>query len=147
MIAALVLSFRSVGLAVLLAVVALLSAGMGFLALNVAGYPLGFNPLIGTAGLVGVAINGAIVVLAAIRADARARTGNPLAVTEAVLHSTRHVVATNLTTAAGFAPLLIFNWRRLLAAIGGGAGGRRAAECAAGADLHTGGVRSGPSQI
>jgi multidrug efflux pump subunit AcrB len=124
MISALVLSFRSVGLAALVALVALLSAGMGFLALKVAGYPLGFNPLIGTAGLVGVAINGAIVVLAAIRADTHARTGDPVAVTGAVLHSTRHVVATSLTTAGGFAPLLLFTggdfWPPLAVVLAGG---------------------------
>jgi multidrug efflux pump subunit AcrB len=50
--ATLVLAFRSVVIALLLAVVGCLSAGYGLLSLWLGGYPLGFNPLIGLAGLV-----------------------------------------------------------------------------------------------
>ncbi len=68
MIATLILSFRSVALAGLMGMVAVLSAGLGMLSLWLSGFPIGFNPLLGIAGLVGVAINGSIVVVAAIRA-------------------------------------------------------------------------------
>lgn len=72
----------------------------------------------------GVAINGAIVVLAAIRAVPAAGAAVPQAVTEAVRASTRHVVATSLTTAGGFLPLLLFTggdfWPPLALDLAGG---------------------------
>jgi len=123
-LAALVLSFRSVSLAALVTVVAVLSAGLGLLALRIGGYPLGFNAIIGTSGLVGVAINGAIVVLAAIRSVPAARAAEPLAMVAAVRDATRHVVATSLTTAGGFLPLLLFTggdfWPPLAIVLAGG---------------------------
>ncbi|MEE4300792.1 MAG: efflux RND transporter permease subunit, partial [Pseudomonadales bacterium] len=126
MLATLILAFRSVTLAALIAVVALLSLGLGLLSLALAGYPLGFNPIIGSAGLVGVAINGSIVVLAAIRADARARAGDPQAIVARTLGATRHIVSTTLTTVAGFTPLLLFTggefWPPLAVVIAGGVG-------------------------
>lgn len=73
MVATLVLTFRSFALAGVIGLVAVLSVGLGMLSLWAGGYSLGFNPLIGSAGLVGVAINGSIVVLAAIRANPAAR--------------------------------------------------------------------------
>ena len=45
---------RSVRLAALVGAVAALSVGLGMGSLWAAGFPIGFNPLIGTAGLVGV---------------------------------------------------------------------------------------------
>jgi multidrug efflux pump len=76
MLAALVLSFRSFVIAGLIGVVAVLSVGLGLLSLWIGDYPLGFNPILGTAGLVGVAINASIVVLAALRAHPAARSGD-----------------------------------------------------------------------
>ena len=73
MVATLVLSFRSFVLAGLIGVVALLTIGMGLLSVWISGYPFGFNPIIGTAGLIGVALNDSIVVLAAIRANKQSR--------------------------------------------------------------------------
>ena len=58
-------------------------------------------------GLVGVAINDTIVVLAAIREDPQARVGEPAAVRDVVVRSTRHVLSTTLTTVAGFTPLML----------------------------------------
>ncbi|MGB3639323.1 MAG: efflux RND transporter permease subunit, partial [Rivularia sp. (in: cyanobacteria)] len=87
------------------------------------GYPFGFNPIIGTIGLIGVAVNDSIVVLSAISNHPIAKTGNPKAIQEVVLHSTRHVLTTTLTTAIGFVPLLISGgefWPPLAVAIGGG---------------------------
>ena len=77
MIATLVLSFRSAALAGIIGAVAVLAAGLGLLALWMSGFPLGFNPILGLAGLIGVAINGTIAVLAGIRGNAKARTGTP----------------------------------------------------------------------
>jgi multidrug efflux pump subunit AcrB len=126
MMASLVLSFRSFTLAALIGAVAVLSVGLGMLSLWAAGFPLGFNPIIGTAGLIGVAINGSIVVLAAIRANRQARAGDATAVIDETLGATRHIVSTTLTTVAGFMPLLAFTggdfWPPLAVVIAGGVG-------------------------
>ena len=53
-------------------VVAVSSIGLGLFSLKVFGYPFGFMAIIGTIGLVGVAINDSIVVLAAIKEDEKA---------------------------------------------------------------------------
>ena len=71
------------------------------------GFPFGFMAIIGTMGLVGVAINDSIVVLAAIQEDEAAKNGNETVILEVVLRASRHVVATSLTTIAGFLPLII----------------------------------------
>jgi len=126
MIAALVLSFRSFRLAALIGVVAFLAVGLGLGALWVFGFPFGFMAIIGTMGLVGVAINDSIVVLAAIQEDEAAKNGNETAILNVVLRASRHVVATSLTTIAGFLPLIIAGggfWPPLAVTIAGGVGG------------------------
>ncbi len=123
MVATLVLTFSSFALGALIALVAVLSVGLGMLALWLSGHPLGFNPLIGSAGLVGVAINGSIVVLAAIRANPLARAGEADAVAEVTVGATRHIVATTLTTTGGFLPLILGGgafWPPLAVVIAGG---------------------------
>ena len=126
MVATLVLSFSSFRMAGIIGLVAIMSAGMGFTALWAFGYPFGFMAIIGTMGLIGVAINDSIVVLAAIRGDSQARTGDRDAVRRVVMGATRHVVATTLTTIAGFLPLLMSGggfWPPLAVTIAGGVGG------------------------
>ncbi len=125
MVSTLILSFKSVALAGVIGAVAALSGGLGFLSLAISGFPIGFNPLIGTAGLVGVAINGSIVVLAAIRANPNASAGD----IDEILHETmgcaRHILSTTFTTVAGFMPLLISGgtfWPPLAIVIAGGVG-------------------------
>jgi len=123
MVATLVLSLGSFRLAAVIGVVAIASFGLGLFSIWLFGYPFGFNPIIGTVGLIGVAINDSIVVLAAIQQDAIAKTGNKKAVGKVVLRSTRHVLATTLTTAIGFVPLLLGGgefWPPLAIAIAGG---------------------------
>ena len=123
MVATLVLSLGSFRLAAIIGVVAIASFGLGLFAIWLFGYPFGFNPIIGTVGLIGVAINDSIVVLAAIQQHPLAKTGNKRAIKEVVLRSTRHVIATTLTTAVGFLPLLLGGgefWPPLAIAIAGG---------------------------
>jgi multidrug efflux pump subunit AcrB len=125
MVATLVLSFRSFAVAANVGLVGILSLGLGFLSLWIAGYPLGFNPLIGSAGLLGVAINASIVVLSAIRSNPVARAGEVQAIVEEVLLATRHIVATTLTTLGGFLPLVLARgdfWPPLAVVIAGGVG-------------------------
>ena len=123
MVATLVLSLSSFRLAALIGVVAIASFGLGLFSIWLFGYPFGFNPIIGTVGLIGVAINDSIVVLAAIQQHPIAKTGNKKAIRKVVLRSTRHVLATTLTTAIGFVPLLLGGgefWPPLAIAIAGG---------------------------
>lgn len=124
MAATIILSFRSVTLAALIGVVAVLSVGLGMLSLWAGGYARGFNAIIGSAGLIGVAINGTIVVLAGIRANARARAGAADAIVEETIGATRHIASTTLTTVGGFVPLLVFTggdfWPPLAIVIAGG---------------------------
>lgn len=126
MVATLVLSLASFKLAALIGVVADASMGLGLLSVGIFGYPFGFNPIIGTIGLVGVAVNDSIVVLAALLENPQARKGDRSAIVSVVMRSTRHVLATTFTTMVGFVPLLLGGgdfWPPLAIAIAGGVGG------------------------
>ncbi len=126
-ISILILSFRNVGLAAILLVVAPLSVGFGLLATWVAQFPLSFNTIIGSLGLMGLAFNSSIIVLAGIRANPLARTGNPDAIVDVVLGAGRHLISTTLTTMGSFLPLLLLIggqfWPPLAIVLAGGVGG------------------------
>ena len=107
MVATIVLSFRSVRLASVIGLVAILSVGLGLLGLWLGGYARGFNAVIGLAGLIGVAINGTIVVLAAIRADASACVGDGEQIVARTVGATRHIVST-IFTHGGWIPAADF---------------------------------------
>ena len=127
MVATLVLAFRSVRYAIILGGVAFFSLGLALLSTWAISFPISFNTILGTLGLVGVALNDSIVVLAAIRADPRAASGDRRAIVAAVVGCTRHVVATTATTIGGFGPLLLFVggdfWPSLAVVFVGGIGG------------------------
>lgn len=126
MIATLVLSFGSFRVASIVGLVGLLSVGLGLGALWLFGFSFGFMAIIGSMGLMGVAINDTIVVLAAIRSDVGAASGDRTAMRNIVVQSTRHIISTSLTTMAGFAPLILGGggfWPPLAVAIAGGVGG------------------------
>ncbi len=123
MIATLVLSLHSFRLAGVIGAVGMMSLGLGMGSLWVFGYPFGFMAIVGSMGLVGIAINDAIVVLAAIQEDDKARSGQAEAVVDVVMRSTRHVLSTTVTTIAGFTPLILAGggfWPPLAVAIAGG---------------------------
>jgi len=126
MTAVLVLSFNSFALAVLIGTVAVLAVGLAALALKLSGSLFGFTAILGTLGLIGLAINDSIVVLAALREDPAARRGDAKATEAVVFHATRHVIATTVTTITGFVPLMLDPtgfWPPLAIAVGGGLGG------------------------
>ena len=126
MAATLVLSLRSFTLAGAIGAIAVAAVGLSLAALKWFDYPLGFMAILGTLGLVGLAINDSIVVLVALRTDPKARLGDPDAVRAVVTRSTRHVLTTTFTTMAGFTPLLLDRagfWPPLAVAIAGGLGG------------------------
>ncbi len=123
MVATLVLSFNSFRSAGIVFLVAIGSVGLALFSLWVFSYPLGFMSILGTAGLIGVAINDSIVVLAAIRNDPQARKGARPAMVKVIVRSTRHVLTTTITTVAGFIPLFLDGgefWPPLAICIAGG---------------------------
>ncbi len=126
MMTALVLSLGSFRQAAIVGAVAIGCIGTALFSLKVAGSPLGFMAVVGTMGLVGIAINDTIVVLSALNENPQAREGDRTAVEDVVVKATRHVITTTVTTIAGFIPLLISGgpfWRPLAIAIAGGISG------------------------
>lgn len=126
MVATLVLCFNSFGLAALIGGIAVCAVGLGVGALFLSGYPFGFTAILGTLGLVGLAINDSIVVLAALQQAPLARRGDPWAILRVVEQGTRHILATTVTTLVGFVPLLFDAtgfWPPLAICIAGGLGG------------------------
>ena len=126
MIAVVVLSLNSFGQAAIIGLVGFLSVGLALFGVRLFGLPMGFNALIGTLGLVGLAINGAIIVLSALKADPRSARGDSDAAADVVLDATRHIVSTTVTTIGGFVPLIFFGgtfWPPLATAIAGGVAG------------------------
>ena len=74
----------------------------------------------------GLAINGAIIVLSALKASPEACAGDLVAIETVILDATRHIVSTTVTTVGGFLPLIMFGgtfWPPLATAIAGGVAG------------------------
>jgi multidrug efflux pump subunit AcrB len=123
MVATLVLSLGSFRLASIIGLVGLLSVGSGLFSLWLGSYPFGFMAIIGTMGLIGVAINDSIVVLISLKERHGTDASNLDGMVNTVVDCTRHVIATTLTTVAGFMPLIISGgtfWPPLAVAISGG---------------------------
>lgn len=126
MIVALVLSLGSFRQAAIVGGVAIGSVGMAMFSLKLFGAVFGFMAIVGTLGLVGIAINDTVVVLSALNESPGARAGDRREMIEVVNKATRHVVTTTITTIAGFVPLLMDGgpfWRPLSIAIAGGISG------------------------
>ena len=126
MIGSVVLAFNSFRYAGVIFVVAFLSVGLALFGVWLFGTPLGFNAIVGSMGLMGLSINGAIVVLSALRADPAARALEPGAVQATVTDATRHILSTTLTTIGGFIPLLLSGdsfWLPFASAMVGGVAG------------------------
>ncbi len=126
MLGAVVLTFNSFQRAGVILLTAVLSVGLALFGVRLFGYPLGFTAIVGTLGLVGLAINGSIVVLSLLREDEAAREGDRDAIVRVAMGSTRHILSTTLTTVGGFFPLLLFGgtfWGPLATAIAGGVSG------------------------
>jgi multidrug efflux pump subunit AcrB len=123
MVGVLALAFNSFTSAGIISLVAMLSAGLGLFSIWIFGYPMGFTGIMGIMGLIGLAINDSIVVLAALRANPKARDADADAIIETVIYSSRHIFSTTLTTIGGFLPLIFFGssmWPPLAIAISGG---------------------------
>lgn len=104
---AVALVFNSFRMAFLVLMTGFLSVGMAFFGVWLFNLPMGFIAIVGSLGLLGIAINGSIVVLSLLRGNAEAMAGDLVAQREVVVDATRHIVATTLTTMGGFVPLII----------------------------------------
>ena len=104
---AVALVFNSFRMAFLVLVTGFLSVGMAFIGVWLFNLPMGFNAIIGSLGLLGIAINGSIVVLTQLRANPESMADDIIAQRETVVDATRHIVATTLTTMGGFVPLIL----------------------------------------
>ncbi len=126
MLGAVALVFNSFRMAVLILTVGGLCMGLAFFGVWLFNLPLGFNAILGALGLLGIAINGSIVVLSMLRTNPAAMADDVIAQRETVVDATRHIVATTLTTMGGFVPLLLAGdafWMPLAAGIFGGVAG------------------------
>ncbi|MEM1231470.1 MAG: efflux RND transporter permease subunit [Pseudomonadota bacterium] len=126
MVTVVVLSLNSFKQAGVIGLVGLLSVGLALFGVRLFSWPMGYTAFIGTLGMVGLAINGAIIVLSALRANAAAVAGDRERSLDVVVDATRHIVSTTATTIGGFIPLILFGgtfWPPLATAIAGGVGG------------------------
>jgi multidrug efflux pump subunit AcrB len=124
MVLAIVLTFNSFRMAFVTFAAAVQAAGLGLFSLWFFGYPLSFVVIFGLMGLVGLAINAAIVILSELRGRADARAGDADAVVDGVMSTGRHIVSTTITTVGGFTPLILAGgafWPPFAVAIAGGA--------------------------
>lgn len=107
LVVAIVMSFNSFRLSVTVFLVAFQAAGLGLLALSISRAPFGFTAVIGLMGLIGLAINAAIVILAELKTDPEAVAGNKAAIVAGTVSCSRHIVSTTITTVMGFLPLIL----------------------------------------
>ncbi|QUM75126.1 efflux RND transporter permease subunit [Moritella sp. 24] len=118
-----VLSFNSFRLGGVIVLSAIQSVGLGLLSVYVFNYPFGFTVIIGLLGLMGLAINAAIVILAELKSDPKAVAGDSEAIINAITSCTRHISSTTITTVGGFLPLILAGggfWPPFAIAIAGG---------------------------
>ncbi|BFM10751.1 efflux RND transporter permease subunit [Simiduia litorea] len=118
-----VLSFNSFRLSAIIFAVAFQSIGLGLLCVYLFNYPFGFTVIIGLLGLMGLAINAAIVILAELKSDANSVRGDEADIVAGVMRCGRHIVSTTITTVGGFLPLILAGggfWPPFAIAIAGG---------------------------
>ncbi|GLP98112.1 efflux RND transporter permease subunit [Paraferrimonas sedimenticola] len=115
-----VLSFNSFRMTAIIMLSAFQSTGLGLLCVYAFGYAFGFNVIIALLGLMGLAINAAIVILAELK-SMPSRSNQD--VIEAVNSCGRHIGSTTITTVGGFTPLILAGggfWPPFAVAIAGG---------------------------
>ncbi|WOR16440.1 efflux RND transporter permease subunit [Hyphomonas sp. FCG-A18] len=126
MVGAVALVFNSFRMSFLIMAIGGMSVGLAFGGVWMFNLPMGFNAIVGALGLLGIAINGSIVVLSLLQGNEAARNDDVIAQREVVVAATRHIVATTLTTMGGFVPIILTGdvfWLPLATAIAGGVAG------------------------
>ncbi|WP_286263219.1 efflux RND transporter permease subunit [Thalassotalea atypica] len=123
LITVVVLSFNSFRISIIIFLSAFQSIGLGLLSVYAFGYPFGFVVIVGLMGLMGLAINAAIVIIAELKADQQAIAGDANAIVKGIQNCTRHIASTTITTVGGFLPLILAGggfWPPFAIAIAGG---------------------------
>jgi multidrug efflux pump subunit AcrB len=118
-----VLSFNSFRLSAIIFLSAFQSIGLGLLSVYIFDYPFGFTVIIGLLGLMGLAINAAIVIIAELKMDEKAVQGDNAAIIRCVQNCARHISSTTITTVGGFLPLILAGggfWPPFAVAVAGG---------------------------
>lgn len=123
LLAVVVLSFNSFRLSAIIFLSAFQSIGLGLLSVYIFDYPFGFTVIIGLLGLMGLAINAAIVIIAELKMDEQAIRGDREAIIRCVQSCARHISSTTITTVGGFLPLILAGggfWPPFAVAVAGG---------------------------
>jgi multidrug efflux pump len=118
-----VLSFNSFRLSAIIFLSAFQSIGLGLLSVYIFDYPFGFTVIIALLGLMGLAINAAIVIIAELKMDEKAIQGDRTAIVRCVQSCARHISSTTITTVGGFLPLILAGggfWPPFAVAVAGG---------------------------
>lgn len=118
-----VLSFNSFRISAIILLSAMQSIGLGLFSVYLFDYPFGFTVIIGLLGLMGLAINAAIVIIAELKSSEAAINGDKQAIVVAVQSCARHITSTTITTVGGFLPLILAGggfWPPFAIAIAGG---------------------------
>ncbi len=121
LITVLVMAFNSFSKTLLILITALQAAMLGILSVFLGSYPFGFTVIIGLLGLMGLAINAAIVILSEL--DANNADTDVKTIADAVMTCSRHISSTTITTVGGFMPLILAGggfWPPFAVAIAGG---------------------------
>ncbi|MEO1662059.1 MAG: efflux RND transporter permease subunit [Pseudomonadota bacterium] len=121
-----VLVFNSFSKMLLVVVAGLLSVGYSFYGLILFNLPFGFNSILGSLGLFGIAINGSIVILSLLSNTDLTVNKSAYAIESTVLYASRHILATTLTTIGGLTPIILSGdafWMPLAATVATGVGG------------------------
>ena len=107
MLVAVLMAFNSFRFSLLIFVVAGQAAGLGILSLSLTGFPFGFTSIVALMGLIGLAVNAAIIILAELKTNPRAMAADPAAIVSSVQSCTRHITSTTITTVVGLLPLIL----------------------------------------
>ena len=107
MLVTVLMAFNSFRFSLLIFVVAGQAAGLGMLSLSMTSYPFGFTSIVALMGLIGLAVNAAIIILTELKANPRAMAANPAAIVSSVQACTRHITSTTITTVVGLLPLIM----------------------------------------
>lgn len=107
MLVTVLMAFNSFRFSAVIFLVAGQAAGLGMLSLAIGGYPFGFTSIVALMGLIGLAVNAAIIILTELKASPRAMAADREAVVKSVAECTRHITSTTITTVAGLLPLIL----------------------------------------
>ena len=107
MVVAVLMAFNSLRFTLVIFLVAGQAAGLGMLSLSLSGFPFGFTSIVALMGLIGLAVNAAIIILTELKANQRAMAADREAIIASVGECTRHITSTTITTVAGLLPLIL----------------------------------------